>query len=263
MIICNISTTTEYKTFAPTFVPLVITHWYLVSRKVLTLDSCCRPPVSLCLIPLYCREGCALSERCGANKFTLNKGVISLLILSPNCLAAAKIVLHDYISVTQHTGTNNLGCKYALIVLPLNGEGQQHFHCVFTSALAHVIVFNLANITIVFSASAACLFPLCRLKKKSQSVDIASQGFSPTLVPASPLNKAAPPVAKTTTVLAVQENNTTNSQRRSPRCGELKRGYTIGKWHRDIGFCLSLCIVTDDIKWTRSHDNSEMLGNTL
>uniref|UniRef100_A0A671VCC9 Oxidation resistance protein 1 n=1 Tax=Sparus aurata TaxID=8175 RepID=A0A671VCC9_SPAAU len=65
------------------------------------------------------------------------------------------------------------------------------------------------------------------LKKKSQSVDIASQGFSPTLVPASPLNKAAPPVAKTTAVLAVQENNTTNSQRRSPRCGELKRGYTI------------------------------------
>uniref|UniRef100_A0A7N9AWM7 Oxidation resistance protein 1 n=1 Tax=Mastacembelus armatus TaxID=205130 RepID=A0A7N9AWM7_9TELE len=66
-----------------------------------------------------------------------------------------------------------------------------------------------------------------QLKKKSQSVDISSQGFSPTLVPASPLSKAAPPVAKTTTVLAVQENNTTNSQRRSPRCGELKRGYTI------------------------------------
>ncbi|XP_028983792.1 oxidation resistance protein 1a isoform X3 [Betta splendens] len=66
-----------------------------------------------------------------------------------------------------------------------------------------------------------------RLKKKSQSVDIASQGFSPTLVPASPRSKAAPPVAKTTSVLAVQENNTANSQRRSPRCGELKRGYTI------------------------------------
>ncbi|XP_019112085.2 oxidation resistance protein 1a isoform X4 [Larimichthys crocea] len=68
---------------------------------------------------------------------------------------------------------------------------------------------------------------LTRLKKKSQSVDIASQGFSPTLMPASPLNRASPPVAKTTSVLAVQENNTTNSQRRSPRCGELKRGYTI------------------------------------
>ncbi|XP_039973088.1 oxidation resistance protein 1a isoform X2 [Xiphias gladius] len=71
------------------------------------------------------------------------------------------------------------------------------------------------------------MFSTKRLKKKSQSVDIATQGFPPTLVPASPLNKAAPPVAKTTTVLAVQENNTTNSQRRSPRCGELKRGYTI------------------------------------
>ncbi|TDH12291.1 hypothetical protein EPR50_G00070700 [Perca flavescens] len=70
---------------------------------------------------------------------------------------------------------------------------------------------------------------MVRLKQKSQSVDIASQGFSPTLVPASPLNKAAPTVAKTTTALAVQEYNTTNSQRRSPRCGELKRGYTIGK----------------------------------
>ncbi|KAF3840192.1 hypothetical protein F7725_018909 [Dissostichus mawsoni] len=40
-------------------------------------------------------------------------------------------------------------------------------------------------------------------------------------------NKASPTVAKTTAVLAVQENNTNNSQRRSPRCGELKRGYTI------------------------------------
>ncbi|XP_061573885.1 oxidation resistance protein 1a [Cololabis saira] len=65
------------------------------------------------------------------------------------------------------------------------------------------------------------------LKQKSQSVDIASQGFSPTLVPASPRNKAAPPVAKTTTGPGVQENNTTNSQVRNPRCGELKRGYTI------------------------------------
>ncbi|KAM8871209.1 oxidation resistance protein 1a isoform 2-T3 [Spinachia spinachia] len=71
------------------------------------------------------------------------------------------------------------------------------------------------------------MFSTKRLKQKSQSVDIASAGFSPTLAPASPLNKAAPGVAKTTAVLAVQENNTANSQRRSPRCGELKRGYTI------------------------------------
>ncbi|KAM7382455.1 hypothetical protein PAMP_002182 [Pampus punctatissimus] len=72
------------------------------------------------------------------------------------------------------------------------------------------------------------------LKKKSQSVDIANQGFSSTRVPASPLSKASPPVAKTTTVLAVQENNTTNSQHRSPRCGELKRGYTIGRKNHSV-----------------------------
>lgn len=68
------------------------------------------------------------------------------------------------------------------------------------------------------------MFSTKRLKKKSQSVDIGSQGFSPTLVPASPLNRTSPPVGKT---LAVQDNNTANSQRRNPRVGELKRGYTI------------------------------------
>lgn len=73
-----------------------------------------------------------------------------------------------------------------------------------------------------------CFHPSCRLKKKSQSVDIASQGFSPTLAPASPLNRAVSPVAKATAGLVVQDNNTANSQHRSPRCGELKRGYTIG-----------------------------------
>nr|XP_046172035.1 oxidation resistance protein 1-like isoform X3 [Oncorhynchus gorbuscha] len=70
------------------------------------------------------------------------------------------------------------------------------------------------------------MFSTKRLKNKSQSVDIATQGFSPTLVPASP-HKTEPPVTKTTT-LGVQQNNATNSQRIcSPRCGELKRGYTI------------------------------------
>uniref|UniRef100_A0A6Q2Y6X5 Oxidation resistance protein 1 n=1 Tax=Esox lucius TaxID=8010 RepID=A0A6Q2Y6X5_ESOLU len=65
------------------------------------------------------------------------------------------------------------------------------------------------------------------LKKKSQSVDIATQGFSPSLVPASPPNKTEAPVTKTTT-LGVQQNNATNSQKTcGPRCGELKRGYTI------------------------------------
>ncbi|TNN72903.1 Oxidation resistance protein 1 [Liparis tanakae] len=70
-------------------------------------------------------------------------------------------------------------------------------------------------------SSVTTVLSLRRLKKKSQSVDIASEGFSPTLVPASPLNKAS------AAGLAVQDNNTANAQRRSPRCGELKRGYTI------------------------------------
>uniref|UniRef100_A0A8C2GWT9 Oxidation resistance protein 1 n=1 Tax=Cyprinus carpio TaxID=7962 RepID=A0A8C2GWT9_CYPCA len=69
------------------------------------------------------------------------------------------------------------------------------------------------------------LFPL-RLKKKSQSVDIGSQSFPARLIPSLSLNRSSPPVAKTTTS-EVQENNTTNSQRRGPRCSDLKRGYTI------------------------------------
>ncbi|XP_048009979.1 oxidation resistance protein 1a isoform X3 [Megalobrama amblycephala] len=65
-----------------------------------------------------------------------------------------------------------------------------------------------------------------RLKKKSQSVDIASQSFPARLIPSLSLNRSSPPAAKTTTS-EVQENNTTNSQRRVPRCSDLKRGYTI------------------------------------
>ncbi len=113
-------------TFALTFVLPVVTYRDFVSSKVLTLCCCCPPPVGdieYCFILFYCREGCALGEQSDANKFTLNKDVISLLILSPNFLAAAKIVLHDYISVTEHIDINNLRCKYALIRLPLNAEG--------------------------------------------------------------------------------------------------------------------------------------------
>ncbi|XP_053467262.1 oxidation resistance protein 1a isoform X1 [Ictalurus furcatus] len=69
------------------------------------------------------------------------------------------------------------------------------------------------------------MFSTKRLKKKSQSVDIAPQGFS-SFIPSLSINRSSSPVAKTTTI-EVQENNTTNSQRRTPRCSELKRGYTI------------------------------------
>uniref|UniRef100_A0A9J8DCI4 Oxidation resistance protein 1 n=1 Tax=Cyprinus carpio carpio TaxID=630221 RepID=A0A9J8DCI4_CYPCA len=70
------------------------------------------------------------------------------------------------------------------------------------------------------------MFSTKRLKKKSQSVDIGSQSFPARLIPNLSLNRSSPPVAKTTTS-EVQENNTTNSQRRGPRCIDLKRGYTI------------------------------------
>uniref|UniRef100_A0A8C1DIY5 Oxidation resistance protein 1 n=1 Tax=Cyprinus carpio carpio TaxID=630221 RepID=A0A8C1DIY5_CYPCA len=70
------------------------------------------------------------------------------------------------------------------------------------------------------------MFSTKRLKKKSQSVDIGSQSFPAQLIPSLSLNRSSPPVAKTTTS-EVQENNTTNSQRLGPRCGDLKRGYTI------------------------------------
>ncbi|XP_067266733.1 oxidation resistance protein 1a isoform X3 [Chanodichthys erythropterus] len=70
------------------------------------------------------------------------------------------------------------------------------------------------------------MFSTKRLKKKSQSVDIASQSFPARLIPSLSLNRSSPPAAKTTTS-EVQENNTTNSQRHVPRCSDLKRGYTI------------------------------------
>uniref|UniRef100_A0A4W4EBQ4 Oxidation resistance protein 1 n=1 Tax=Electrophorus electricus TaxID=8005 RepID=A0A4W4EBQ4_ELEEL len=67
---------------------------------------------------------------------------------------------------------------------------------------------------------------LMELQKKSQSVDINSQGFTASLFPGLSINRSSPPVARTTT-FEVQENNTANSQRCSPRCGELRRDYTI------------------------------------
>ncbi len=84
------------------------------------------------------------------------------------------------------------------------------------------------------------LFPL-RLKKKSQSVDIVSQGFAARLIPSLSLNRSSPPVAKTTTS-EVQENNTTNSQRLGPRCSNLRRGYTIGKCLQYGRLCLSVSL---------------------
>ncbi|XP_056335508.1 oxidation resistance protein 1b isoform X1 [Danio aesculapii] len=71
------------------------------------------------------------------------------------------------------------------------------------------------------------MFSTKRLKKKSQSVDIPDESYAGSLVKdllASPLIKN---VARTT-IREEKEINTTNIQKaRSPRRGELKRGYTI------------------------------------
>ncbi len=67
-----------------------------------------------------------------------------------------------------------------------------------------------------------------RLKKKSQSVDIPDEGYAGSFVKdllASPLIRN---VARSA-ISEEKEINTTNIQKaRSPRRGELKRGYTIG-----------------------------------
>lgn len=164
-----------------------------------------------------------LIRRGNVNKFFL-KSVINLLILSPNFLAEAESVPWNHIFVTS---TSQMQIWFDGLVF---GRAHKAVSTLFQYWCCELI---------------CCLFhPSCRLKKKSQSVDIASQGFSPTLVPTSSLNRAVSPVAMATTGLVVlQDNNTVNSQHRSPRCGELKRGYTIGKWHQ----CL-VCVCRRSIR---------------
>lgn len=189
--------------------------------KIFTQDSWSPVPISNHFnLVTVCKQR-------SVNKFILNKGEIKLLILTHKFLAAAEINAHRYNLVCQWHTKSTSTSLVLLVACPWTVEITQHFPDSVKYSHLHCHSPDI-NITIKCSASLV-LYVLYRLKKKSQSVDIANQGFSPTLVPASPLNKAAPPVAKTTAVFAVQENNTTNSQRRSPRCSELKRGYTIGK----------------------------------
>ncbi|XP_075070057.1 oxidation resistance protein 1 isoform X2 [Mixophyes fleayi] len=69
------------------------------------------------------------------------------------------------------------------------------------------------------------MFSSRRLKRKSQSVDITSPGYNP-LTDTLPLQSTKPPnVAKTHS--EEEHNNTANTQKRHPRRGDLRRGYTI------------------------------------
>ncbi|KAI7799171.1 putative oxidation resistance protein 1, partial [Triplophysa rosa] len=66
-----------------------------------------------------------------------------------------------------------------------------------------------------------------RLKKKSQSVDIPDEGYASSLLK-DPLASPIIPSMARTPITEEQEINTTNIQKaRTPRRGELKRGYTI------------------------------------
>lgn len=73
-------------------------------------------------------------------------------------------------------------------------------------------------------------FPfLCsRLKKKSQSVDIPNEGYAGSLVK----DLLASPLIQNVARTAISEEKGINTaiiqKTRSPRRGELKRGYTIG-----------------------------------
>ncbi|TRY74347.1 hypothetical protein DNTS_032041 [Danionella cerebrum] len=84
------------------------------------------------------------------------------------------------------------------------------------------------SVFITCASPALCPHSEHKLKKKSQSVDIPDEGYAGSLVKdllASPLIKN---VARTA-ISEEKEINTSNIQKaRSPRRGELKRGYTIG-----------------------------------
>lgn len=226
------------------------------------------PPASSVILH---RAESAPGGQSDANKFTLNKDVISVLIFFPAPTSLPLQKLSCMVTFLWHSTLTPTTWDANLLwsAGPLNSEGHATFPdplvCLQQRWQTHGGFRSNEHNNDVFCLCGFLVSP-CRLKKKSQSVDIASQGFSPTLVPASPLNRAAPPVAKTTTVLAVQENNTTNSQRRSPRCGELKRGYTIGKWHLggvggEGGFGPSVWTETDDLKFTRLYNLDDYQGS--
>ncbi|CAH2285721.1 oxidation resistance 1 isoform X1 [Pelobates cultripes] len=69
------------------------------------------------------------------------------------------------------------------------------------------------------------MFSTRRLKKKSQSVDITSQSYNPLADIPAPQTSKLPLLGKS--ISEEEHNNTTNAQKRLPRRGDLKRGYTI------------------------------------
>lgn len=71
----------------------------------------------------------------------------------------------------------------------------------------------------------------CRLKKKSQSVDITAPGFNPLAGAGKQMPQASKPPAPKTPIIEEEQNNAANSQKHPSRRSELKRFYTIGEYH--------------------------------
>ncbi|XP_043921636.1 oxidation resistance protein 1 isoform X1 [Protopterus annectens] len=72
------------------------------------------------------------------------------------------------------------------------------------------------------------MFGTKRLKKKSQSIDIAAQGYgSPLSADSQTSQPSKPAVVLKAATLEEEQQNATNTQRRNPRRTELKRYYTI------------------------------------
>lgn len=79
--------------------------------------------------------------------------------------------------------------------------------------------------------SQCLVFFFCRLKKKSQSVDITAPGFNPM---GGAGKQQAPQASKApapkTPIIEEEQNNSANTQKHPSRKTELKRFYTIGEY---------------------------------
>lgn len=78
--------------------------------------------------------------------------------------------------------------------------------------------------------SQCLVFFFCRLKKKSQSVDITAPGFNPLGGAGKQAPQASKAPAPKTPIIEEEQNNSANTQKHPSRKTELKRFYTIGEY---------------------------------
>lgn len=73
------------------------------------------------------------------------------------------------------------------------------------------------------------VFSTCRLKKKSQSVDITAPGFNPLAAAGKQTPQASKSRTPKTPIIEEEQNNAANAQKHPSQRSELKRFYTIGE----------------------------------